>query len=196
MLITTQAIEKQLPYYLTQGKKEALTQAIRDFPNCNYYVSGLDKDLLQGDGWNSVEVVSFQNGERAKIHGIMLSNSCDVDEKNNRDRSPLITFAPLISKNSFVDLLKKIGKSANQIQTKLNAIENQEITSIFYLPKGGMLEQAHLALLDDLHTIPLQHFKQTSERTKLFTFSQVGFYIFIMKVSIHFCRMQEEIDRG
>jgi hypothetical protein len=52
----------------------------------------------------------------------------------------------------------------------------------------------HIALLDDLHTLPLGMF-QKADRPKLFTLSQVGFYLFVVKLSIHFCRFSEGISR-
>lgn len=66
---------------------------------------------------------------------------------------------------------------------------------LFYLPKGGELEEDHVALIHDAHTLPLSSFQAQQSRRKLFTLSQVGFYIFLFKLSVHFCRFHEKIHR-
>lgn len=52
-----------------------------------------------------------------------------------------------------------------------------------------------IALLDDLHTIRLDSFEGIQERNKILTLNQIGFYIFLFKLSVHFCRFHEEVDR-
>jgi hypothetical protein len=81
------------------------------------------------------------------------------------------------------------------VEDKLAAIRAQTVSSVFYLPAGGALESEHIAVLDDLHTIPLATFTAEASREKLFTLRQMGFYLFLMKLSIHFCRFQENIAR-
>jgi hypothetical protein len=78
----------------------------------------------------------------------------------------------------------------------LAAIREQSITSIFYLPKGAALDAEHIALLDDLHTVPLGYFSGKEERSKLFTLGMTGFYLFLFKLSVHFCRFHESVPRS
>ena len=82
-----------------------------------------------------------------------------------------------------------------QINDRFQAIREQRVTTMFYLPKGGSLEEEYVALLDDLHTVPARIFEQVAERKKLFTLSLVGFYLFVLKLSVHFCRLHEEVAR-
>jgi hypothetical protein len=77
----------------------------------------------------------------------------------------------------------------------MEAIRKQRITSLFYLPKGGQLDEDHIALLDDLHNVPLATFEASTSRSKLFTLSQMGAYLFLLKISIHFCRFSEDLSR-
>lgn len=49
--------------------------------------------------------------------------------------------------------------------------------------------------LDDLHTVPLHAFERVAEKKKLFTLTLVGFYLFLFKLSVHFCRFHEEVAR-
>ena len=58
--------------------------------------------------------------------------------------------------------------------------------------QGGHLEEDYVVLLDDLHSIPLASHPGDQ---KLFTLSMAGFYLFIFKLSVHFCRLHEHVDR-
>lgn len=71
----------------------------------------------------------------------------------------------------------------------------QITTELFYLPRGSNLDDDYVALLDDIHTAPFPQFQRQKDKQKLFTLSQVGFYLFLFKLSIHFCRFHENIDR-
>ncbi len=68
----------------------------------------------------------------------------------------------------------------------------QEVTNVFYLPAGGPFEEEHIVLLDNVHSMP---FAAHDEGEKLFTLSMAGFYLFAFKLSVHFCRLQENVDR-
>ncbi|NNM60411.1 MAG: hypothetical protein HKM04_11445 [Legionellales bacterium] len=188
-------IQKLLPPYLTQDKKEHLEKAIKSFPNIEYFTRNYMSDILQGDIWNSLEVHDAQSSQKKLIKGILLSNSCDMDRANKRYAPILITFAPIIKLSDYSNFLKKYGPLAERVDDKICAIRNQHVSNIFYLPTHPTLEEEHIALLDDLHTIKLDSFEKVKERQKLLTLSQIGFYVFLFKLSVHFCRFHEGIDR-
>ncbi|WP_433692099.1 hypothetical protein [Herbaspirillum seropedicae] len=194
MQLSPKELEKIFPYYLTAPQKEAMAKAISEFPNCNYYL-GTQPDLLQGDGLSGLEIISLETAERAFIKGIVISNSCDVAAENPRALPPLITFAPLIELGSFEARLKGAGLTSAQIADKLRATRAQEITNLFYLPASAGLNSEHIALLDDVKTIHLKRYEAQENKTKFFSLSQMGFYIFLIKLSIHFCRMHENVAR-
>lgn len=197
MEITAETIQDQIPYYLTQDAKDGLVKALKNFPdNINYYNNLYQNCMLQGDGWTTLEVIKFEDGNRKKVEGIILSNSCDIDAENRRDIPPRITFAPIIKIDNYVSKLKQNGIDNEKISEKVAAIKSQRVTTLFYLPKGGELGADYIALLSDLHNIPLEAFRSSQERKKLFTLSQIGFYLFLLKLSVHFCRFHERIDRG
>lgn len=196
MNISSESIKEQIPYYLTQEAKDNLIKALDSFPRqIDYYINRFNDEILQGDGWTSVEVISFESTERKSIKAVLLSNSCDIDPENKRDFPAKLTFAPLIKLNSYWQLLKMAGLDEQQIEGKFTAIREQKITSLFYFPKGACLEEDYVALLDDVHTVPYQYFSTQPARKKLFTLSQVGFYLFLLKLSVHFCRFHEEVHR-
>jgi hypothetical protein len=196
MQFTQDSIQEQIPYYLTQEAKENLVKALSDFPNnTNYYINNYQKEILQGDGWDSLEIIRFENGERKLIKGILLSNSCDIDLDNKREFPQQISFSPIISLNKYRSQLISNGLDQTRIEAKVNAIKAQSVTNIFYLPKGCGLNEDFIALLNIVHTVPLHAFNVQDNKQKLFTMSQVGFYIFLFKLSVHFCRFHENIPR-
>lgn len=97
--------------------------------------------------------------------------------------------------------------SPQTVQSKMRSLEselrNQLITNVFYLPAvpGGLSEQ--VALLDRPFWFPASELKQVGEalRTdRLASLSIWGYYLFILKLSYHLCRLPEEReerdDRG
>ena len=196
MDINEESIKDHIPYYLTQAAKDGIIKALKDFPEKMSYYTGIHKDeILQGDGWNCFELINFETAERKSIKGIILSNSCDISSENSRDLPIRIVFAPIIPLSSYEQLLISNKVAHDKISDKINSIQQQKVTSLFYLPKGGNLESDHIAVLDDLHTLPANHFYMKSEKKKQFTLSQVGFYLFLLKLSIHFCRFHENVLR-
>lgn len=191
-------IPEYLPYYLTEEKKEGLALALKDFPEkINYFTNQHFEfgTVLQGDGWKGFDVVNIQSMEKKSIKGMVLSNSCDISIANPRDIPTSIVFAPIISLNSYEDKLKESGISEERIRSKFQSIKKQEVTSLFYLPASGDLEES-IILLDNLHSLPVRYFQEKTSRKKVFTLSQIGFYLFLFKLSIHFCRFHENLQRG
>ncbi len=196
MNITAENIKEHIPYYLTQPAKDGLIKSLRDFPEKMNYYTGIHKDeVLQGDGWSCLDILNFETAERKSIKGIILSNSCDISSENPRDLPVQIVFAPIIQLSSYEKLLNSNGVPYDKISAKISSIKQQKVTSLFYLPKGGSLESDYIAVFDDLHTLPAKYFYMKSERKKQFTLSQSGFYLFLLKLSIHFCRFHENVFR-
>jgi len=196
MGIKLEDIKEHIPYYLTQEAKDGLIKELKNFPDkMNYYTTKHQDGVLQGDGWDSFSIIDLETAQRKSTKGIILSNSCDINQENYRDIPARIIFAPIIKLSRYEALLTKTVFDPEKISMKMSSIRRQNMTSLFYLPKGGCLESEYIALLDDLHTLPVQLFCKTDERTKQFTLSQAGFYLFLFKLSIHFCRFHENVLR-
>jgi hypothetical protein len=193
-MFTLEQIQSHIPQYLTREQQEGLFRDLRDFENRSYYTHRYPHDMLQGDGWTKIEIVRLEDGARDRVKGILLSNSCDIDSTNVRAFPPRIVFAPLVPLQSYAELLSK-RLERRVVDDKMSAIRKQRISSLFFLPYSVGLDGEHIAILDDLHSIPLQRFQEEPDRVKMFTLSQMGFYVFLMKLSIHFCRFQEDIAR-
>lgn len=186
-----------LPKYLTPSQKQDLYSEMLKFPRTTQFYlhrPDLRDQLLQGDGWQGFIAINFHTGQRKAVSGVILSNSCDVSTDNSRSLPVNILFAPLVSLSQYEQLLLANGKTPAQVDSQFNEIRNQKVTSMFYLPRlTGVIEES-IILLDDIHVHPLRDFLEVSNEP-LFQLNQFAFYLFLIKLSIHFCRFQEDIQR-
>lgn len=185
-----------LPVYLTRVQKDNLIAALKNFNQHSFYTTYGTDELLQGDGWGQLDIFSFQSGQQRKVRGIFLSNSCDISPENERILPPNIVFVPLIPTKAVVDMLTAKGIAKNKIEDTIKDMRAQRITSVFFLPKHtNGLNEDHIAFLDNVHSLPANHFIQQKTQPKIFTLSQMGFYLFLFKLSVHFCRFGENVQR-
>ena len=197
MSIGIDVLESQIPYYLTQPQKEGLIRALNDF-NVNrhdYYINQHMEVMLQGDGWSGFDVFNFTSGERDSIKGIILSNSCDISSGNKRDIPSKAVFAPIVKLSNYAQLLIRSGLAESQVESKLQAIREQKITTLFYLPPYEASDEEYITMLDDLRSVAVNQLEKSTDSSKIFTLSMYGFYLFVFKISIHFCRFHEEVAR-
>ena len=186
-----------LPKYLTPEESRQLYSELSKFPdNMDFFLerADLQDQLLQGAGWRGFIAIEFSSGARKVVSGVILSNSCDISPVNFTDLPVNVLFAPLISLDRFSSTLYAGGKSLQQIDSILVNIRKQRVTNVFYLPGRPPSVSESVILLDDVHAHPLQHFI-SQERAKLFTLNQYAFYLFLIKLSIHFSRFQEGVRR-
>ena len=124
----------------------------------------------------------------------IVSNSCDIAAANNPDPNQRVAFAPLLDLALYREFLIEAGKKPNDVDDYLAKIRRQEIYRIFYLPAMHGHFGESIVALDALHSMPL---RAVSDRKleRVFTLSMYGWYVLLVKLSIHFTRMGENIDR-
>ena len=195
MPLSSDVLEQHFPVPWSEQDRKSVRDAFQSFPKFHAYYTTLHPDkLLQGDGWTELEVFNPENMEVKRVKAIILSNTCDVDADNKRRLPANIVYAPLIRLSKYIAVLAH-GITQQELKDHIEAIKKQEVTNIFYVPSGSVLDEDHIALLDDVHSTKLESFAQRQDRKKVFTLSQAGFYLFLMKLSIHFCRFGEGINR-
>ena len=128
----------------------------------------------------------FDTGKKRSVQGLVISNSCYVDPNNRRDLPARVIFAPLVKLATYEALLRQRDIKQRQIDEKLAAIRAQKTNSLFFLPSGGPLADDHIVRLDDAHSMPVAAHSAATDREKLFTLSNTGFYMLVLKLSIHF----------
>lgn len=197
MELSVDNLSKFVPYYYTRERTEGILAALRGVPEPRKYFAKLDDpEPLQGDGWSGLQVLNFFDGTRDRIKGVVLSNSCDLAVDNSRLIPSQLNFMPLIPFADYLSILARNGINAARIEQHAKDVRAQLINSLFFLPAGMGLQAEHIALMSDVHTIPLSAFNSDSNKARIFSLSDVGFYLFVFKLSVHFCRMHENIDRA
>jgi hypothetical protein len=189
-------IRLHLPPYLSPERERDLWRELRSFPNNRslYSARNTDPDCLQGDGWRGFIAIDFHSLERKVVSGVVLSNSCDISTANRRATTPNITFVPLMRLEGYLAVLEGNGYTTEQRANLAATIRRQEVTSLMHLPGiSGQMDES-VAIFGDARSQPLGDFV-AGERSMLFRLSDFGFYLFLFKLSIHFTRMLENVER-
>lgn len=196
--LTADSIRDHIPPYLTKDEKDGLLRELAAWPRpIKYYTPGSDAEILQGDTWTKIPIRNSETGELAQVNGLVLSNSCAIDPENTRSIPPKVVVAPLVDLERYGQLLAGAGFTKEQVVDRMSAIREQRVHNIFFLPAGAKLAREHIVLLDDLHSFPAAKLTDSlSTREKLATLATTGFYLFLFKLSVHFCRFSENVPRG
>ena len=183
-----------LPKYLSDEEVKVLFEDLKKFPNnidSRFYsfFSIDDAIVYQGDGIKNLPEI-----ESKKTNNLVLSNTCDIDLDNDRKIPSRILFTPIISLSKIEEnLLKKFP--AQKVETFLESIRKQEITQILFLPKNENIEDS-IIFFDRTNSLPNSIIdRNEAKNLRIFSLSQFGFYIFLIKLSIHFTRVKEGVRR-
>lgn len=193
-------IKKYLPQYLSDSDAKQLFSALKDFPNniderfySNYSLD--DNILYQGDCLKDIPAFYLPDTRSKLSQSMAISNTCDMDLNNKRLWNTHILFSQII-------LLEKLEKalyqkfSEDRISNYISSLKKQQITNAFYLPKSKNLDEA-VAFFDYTNSFDINFVDRESLKEKrLVSLSNYGFYILLLKLSIHFTRIQEKVQRN
>jgi len=204
-MIDFEEIKKYLPQYLSSESQDKLFEDLKGFPTNldQFYSFSLSKNdsFYQGDGVSKLLVVDLPNPKIGELPSLIISNSCDIEPKNERFFSSRVLYAPIFKlekyKNALIlDNVKNEKYTINAVEDHIKNIKNQLTNQILFLPKGGQLEDDSIVFLDRINSCPIEQLNKTGNSLyKLFTLSNYGFYVFLIKLSIYFTRIREGIDR-
>lgn len=195
-------IKIYLPKYLSADSEKKLFSELKSYPNNidqRIYTSYLKekKIIFQGDGLKDLLIVNLPNTEIKKAPSIVLSNTCDIDSNNIRNFPSQIIYAPIVTIKKYrTSILENSSKTKEQILAHIDAIKKQHITQIFYLPKlEGVIEES-IVFLDRVFNISNNFVDRNNlGNSRMFTLSDYGIYLFLFKLSIHFARIQDKVER-
>lgn len=196
-----QDIEKYLPQYLSAESKDKLLAEIKSFPNNidNRMYSHIDSEnIFQGDGLIGFQFIAFPKTEiKEEVNVIVLSNTCDIDPVNKRFFPSQICYAPIIELEKYQNILISGGVSEQRCEGHITDIKKQRITQILFLPAGANLSKDSIVFLDRINHCSNKSVepKEVSGK-RIFTLSDYGLYLFLTKLSLHFNRIQEKVDRN
>ena len=201
-MIASSDIELFLPKYLSPENYKRLLQELDAFPNNidkRMYTSSVESNVLyQGDGYNSfpyVDLMHLDKGSK-RVKGLILSNTCDISLENHRLYASSILYAPVVEIKKYYDILIKNGAIKEQVEEHLSAVRKQKVSSILYLPEISDLKES-IVFFDRIMSIDNSFIdRENLENNRLFSLSDYGFYLLLFKLSIHFSRIQEKVNRG
>lgn len=190
-----ESIRAALPPYLSDQRAPAFAEALKDLPSARpFYANIKDPDPLQGDLWADVLFLEYPSGTARRTPALLLTNSCDASSDNKRLSPISLTFAMAASFAKYRDMLSaKYG--ADKIANHLEDVRGQRVTSMLFLPADGQRFDDRIVFLDRTQSLPLQALQSDKDSRRLVSLSDTGFYLLSFKLSIHFCRLKEGIDR-
>ena len=201
-MIDLEELKLYLPQYLSDDSEKSLFENLKDFPNSidsrmysDKYL--IDDIILQGDGLKDFLVINLPETTIKNVDVMILSNSCDIALNNKRMIPASICYCPIINLEKYEKSLLSKGFPENSVDDFISSIKSQKVTQVFYLPKGQKLENESFVFLDKINSrinesIPREDINQK----KLFTLDNYGIYLFLFKLSIHFSRIRENVDRN
>ena len=195
-------IKLYLPQYLSEDGMKALKRDLRHFSEGHdsgeYFTNRLKNEpyLLQGDLTKSL-YCNLPDPRLGQVPVILLSNTCDMDLDNIRLNPCRIMFAPIINLNKYRLLLENNNVKPSIIDSHIADIKNQVVSQIFYLPTEILWGYDSIVMFDRIISLPLtkDNINQLiADRSA--TLSNYGFYLLLLKLSYHFTRIQEKVDRS
>ena len=220
MPFSTSIFDKILPTHLTAPDKDRLRSALQQFKGIDSFNNTIDlyerlpfyhaptyaDTLWQDDLVRSVPMCYFDTDaqlfETIISDAIILTNTCDMDiAEKNRMIDKNVLFAPLVSLSEYIDDLSKSSLlTAPKVETIIKNIKSQQYSNIFFLPKNIYDEsKEYIVFLDQIAWLPIEYVKRIEihkEKDRVASLNHLGFYLFVLKLSYHFCRLPEDAHRG
>ena len=193
-----------LPQYLPADSLEEMFDDIKKFVQTGssdeVYTTELKDQIqiFQGDALNELPFITFPHDSApVNCKAIILSNSCDINPENPHPFNSYLLYSPIWKLSAYTELLKKEGINKEKLINHIIDIKNQAVTKILYLPQHyDGLDEDCIVFLDRIcHCDSAFISRDTIQDRRLFSFGNFGFYLFLLKISIHFTRVREKIDR-
>ena len=204
-------LERYLPPTLLQGENDKIKEGLRQFfpehrtgkvQYSGFYLASSVSYFMQGDLIDSLPIVYWNydaNRYETAFSPVMLvSNSCDVSAENQRISQKEALFAQIVSLDDYVHDLTEAGANEETITSILSEIRNQKISNLFYLPPSHLSTKEFLVFFDKICWHPADIFVKKLERIndeRNLSLSNWGYYLLIFKLSLHFCRVPEDVER-
>ena len=183
--------QDELFYGLKQivDDKEGYSQRLKNF----YTTYGAQRDpyLDQGDCLDGMDIFNLPRHDSRQGYGFVLSNSCDVNPDNKREIPMRLLYAPVVNLEKYVSLLKQ--KKVYR-EGWIEAVRQQKITHLFYLPKGAGLGYEAVVPFDHMLSIDKDLIQvDTIRERRIFQLSRVAWYVLLIKLTHHFARASEDL---
>ncbi len=157
-----------------------------------------EEPLLQGDVFENVPCVSRASGVAAisPRRAIVVSNSCDVSTDNPRNLPVHISVAPVLRLARYEQMLLDHAVVPQRVAGIVASIRRQEKSDVLFLPAGAGLTEDMVALLDQVQSMPFSQFAAAPAGPRAGVLTQRGFWVLLVKLSMHFLRPHEGVERA
>ena len=123
-MISFDEVKKYLPQYLSVTAQEGLFEELSQFPHNidqRIYTSCLteQENIFQGDGIEKLRYINLPNTAIGEVSGMVLSNTCDIDQSNQRIMPLRIVYTPIFNLIKYKLLLIE-----NHVNTGKRTIES------------------------------------------------------------------------
>lgn len=189
-----------LPRYLSADDQRDLLDSLKNYPNNlngkSFYTERLSEAefVFQGDTFKEIKMADYESEKFHSVKGFLVSNTCDTFLGNDRLYTPYFTFAPIFSLKKYKESLESAKLTG--INEHIKAIESQKVSSFFFLPKFGDMEDSFVRF-DYMFSMKCElDLLKSMLQKRISTLSDYGFYLLLFKLSIHFARIQEKVERN
>jgi len=201
-----------LPNYLVDEEKSRLRDALRQFTvdekgkeinYADFYKSYGHAYFMQSDLVKEIRMSLWSEEgavfEKAYSDAIIISNTCDISFENKHSiNSKQCLFAPLIDFNEYISDLATSGYEKEKLEQFIQTVKAQLVTNLFYLPLFHKDNKEYVVFLDNVFWFPaieLNSYIDNIQDNRITSLSHFGYYLFILKLSYHLCRLPEQCDR-
>jgi hypothetical protein len=204
-------LERLLPDYLSKAEKGRLLKALVQFKEQDswnntaykhFYLNHKPDYFLQGDLLKGIRqpIWNADTDDFQKIYAnaLVLSNTCDLDSANERVIPKDVVLAPLTPFSDFVEELSLLVTNKIKLATIIQAVKSQTYSNVFYLPSHPLSNQDFVCFFDNAFWFPTEEltaYLPNLEQIRLQSLDYFGYYLFLVKLSYHFCRLPEEKQR-
>ncbi len=200
-MIPWEEVKKYLPQYLSAESTIALLEELEQFPeNIDsriYTTQILNQDVIfQGDVITDLPIVNLPAPTIHYAPCMILSNTCDNQPKETRYISRNLIYAPIVKLKKIIILLEANGIDNSKIETFVATVRKQYVTQLFYLPNGYGIEDESIVFLDRINSSDNTMIGKNLKDIRILCLSDYGFYLLLFKLSVHFTRIQEKVDRN
>lgn len=178
----------------------ALGRALSQIPDFSWLLQAPhgEVDRLQGDVLSDCPTVALDQTGQPYVRNLcvmVLNNTCDLPD----DRVSTIAVAPIFDFNKFVDHTQTewVAKSVTNINDKIvnfaRAIRENKKTEWLYLPPFARFSHGAIVMFDRVCSIAVKLYTDSlTSKGRLASFSQTGFYYFLMKLTYHIARPETD----
>jgi hypothetical protein len=204
-------LERLLPDYLSKAEKGRLLKALEQFQEqgswnnasyAHFYLNKKTDYFLQGDLLRGIRQAIWNpiTDEFQKIYAnsLILSNTCDLDSTNERVIPKDVVLAPLTPFGDFVEELSLLVTNKTKLATIIQGVKSQTYSNVFYLPSHPQSNQDFVCFFDNAFWFPTEEltaYLPNIEQIRVQSLDYFGYYLFLVKLSYHFCRLPEEKQR-